>query len=364
MTTIHCGQKFAIHNVFKTLFITRSTTIKRKISTAPQKLLDYNKLLKSHAKTFKKQDSGQKEAIKILQEMKLHGIQPNSQTWFQLVIGMSFQRHRTHAQNDRLEAWFNNLVASEPKIEKFKKVLFHLSFQGHPNLLEMFTKMNNKAELQVEDWHAAIKGCIKAKKMEDANVLLEMLRKNKMATISSYRLLIESYLYLQDGASASQIFSFMLQDEITANYEIYELFIDHYMSLEYVPDHANTLIKLWQAVLMTKTETNIPQEMIQKYLSYFGQHGELAKAEQVYLDVKAGRLSRRCVGELNKVIIGFSNKRQLRSALSLYYDLLGQGYKPSQNVINKISEACLATGDKEAIQQLIDVTNAYHKIKL
>lgn len=363
MTSIHCGQKFAIHHVFKTLF-TRPTTFSRKLTTGPQKLFDYNKLIKSHAKTFKKQDSGQKEAIKILSEMKMKGIQPNSQTWLQLVIGMSFQRHRTHAQNDRLETWFNNLLDSDSKRDTLKKALFHLSFQGHPKLFEMFTKINNKIVLQVEDWHSAIKGCIKAKQMKDANELLDLLRKHKMATITSYQLLIESYLFLQDQASASQIFSLMLQDKITANYEIYELFIDYYMSLDYLPDHANTLIQLWQAVVMTTRETDIPQDMIQKYLGYFGKHGELSKAEQIYLDVKPARLNRRCIGDLNKVIIGFSNKRQLPSALSLYYDLLAQGYKPSQNLINKITQACLDTDDKEAVQQLIDVTTAYHKIKL
>lgn len=369
MSTIHCGQKFAIHNVFKTLFITRipTTTIKRKLTTTgPQKVIDYNKLLKSHAKTFRKKESGQREAIKILEEMKVKGIEPNSQTWLQLVIGMSFQRHRTHVQDERLETWFNNLMDLENKKEgsnKLKKVLFHLSFQGHPKLLEMFRKMNSKSELQVEYWHLAIKGCIKAKKMKDANELLDILRKKKMTTITSYQLLIESYLFFQDQPSASKIFSFMLQDEITANYYIYELFIDYYMSLDYLPNNADTLLKLWQAVIMTTKETSIPDDMIQKYISYFGKNGELSKAEQIYLDVKPARLNRRCVGDLNKLIIGFSNKRQLPSALSLYYDLLGQGYKPSHHIINKISEACIATNDKEAIQQLIDVTTAYNTIK-
>jgi hypothetical protein len=368
-TSIHCGNKFVFHNVIKTLFMnnTTTTTTKRKLSSLvsspqPQKVIDYNKMLKGHAKTFKKTDSAQKEAIEILKEMEQKGIQPNSQTYLQLVIGMSFQRHRTHLQNERLQVWFDELIKIEKNKktkssthDKLKKILFHLSFKGHPNLKSMFLQIIQEIDLDLEYWHMAMTGCIKSRKIDDAEDLLNLLRENKKATKSSYQILISSHLYLQDLSSASRIFSCMLQDQVTADHHTYELFIHHYMNQPFTQDTSETCFKLWQAVKMTTEHDKISQEIIEKYLSFFGKNGDLSKAEQIYLDVKEQGLNRKCVGEMNRIIIGFANKRQLPSALSLFYDLIGQGYKPSQQVIIKITEACKAMQDEEAIQQLLAV---------
>ncbi|GAA5797621.1 hypothetical protein EDC94DRAFT_698149 [Helicostylum pulchrum] len=368
MSSIHCN-KFLLQNVFKTLFISKpaiTTFGKRRIATTaiPKKLVDYNRSIKTHALTFKKKESSQREAIKVLQEMKLKHIEPNSQTWLHLVIGMSFQRHRNNFQNQRLEEWFNNLLVSVKDkhrqasiLDKFKKVIFHLSLHGHPKLLEMFLQMNSMIPLSVEYWHLAMKGCIKSRNIQDAETLFDLLREKTMATKTSYEILIESYLFLKDQASASKIFSVMLQDKMTANYDTYQLFIQYYMHLPYSTEHAETLFKLWQACLLTTTANNkLSDAMIYQYLSYFGGNGELTKAEQIYLDVKPRILDRKCFGALNKLVISSCQRKHLLSALSLYYDLLAQGYKPSKYVIDKITKLCIERHDTEAIKQLIEIT--------
>lgn len=365
MSSIHCN-KFLLQNVFKTLFISKpaiTTFGKRRLTTAtPKKLLDYNRSIKTHALTFKKKESSQREAMKVLQEMKLKHIEPNTQTWLHLVIGMSFQRHKNHFQNQRLEEWFNNLLQSVKDkrqasiLDKFKKVIFHLSLHGHPKLLDMFLQMNSVIPLSVEYWHLAMKGCIKSRHIQDAETLFHLLREKTMATKTSYEILIESYLFLKDQASASKIFSVMLQDKMTANYDTYQLFIQYYLHLPYSTDHAETILKLWQACLLTTTHNELSDETIYQYLSYFVENGELEKAEQTYLDVKPRVLNRRCFGALNKLVISFCQRKHLLSALSLYYDLLAQGYKPSKCVIDKITKLCIERHDTEAIKQLVEIT--------
>ncbi|KAG2234926.1 hypothetical protein INT48_000353 [Thamnidium elegans] len=364
MSSIHCN-KFLLQNVFKTLFISKpliTTFGKRRLTTAsPRKLLDYNRSIKTHALTFKKKESSQKEAIKLLQEMKLNHIEPNSQTWLHLVIGMSFQRHRNNFQNQRMEEWFNNLLLSvkgkkqSSILDKFKKIIFHLSLHGHPKLLDMFLQMNSMIPLSVEYWHLAMKGCIKSSNIQDAETLFDLLREKTMATKTSYEILIESYLFLKDQPSASKIFSIMLQDKMTANYDTYQLFIQYYMHLPYSTDHAETLFKLWQACLLI-TNNELNDKAIYQYISYFVKNGELSKAEQTYLDIKPRILDRRCFGVLNKLVISFCQRKQLPSALSLYYDLLAQGYKPSKYVIDKITKVCIKRHDTEAIKQLVEIT--------
>lgn len=299
--------------------------------------------------------------------MKKKGIEPNSQTYLQLIIGISAQRHRNKVQNDRLEDWFNQLFKLELKKErkksssdKMKKILHHLSFYGHPKLKEIFTRMVGVYTLDNEYWNMAMKGCMKSRNIQDAEDILNMARENNVITVSSYKILIESYLlYHKDQKSASRIFSLMLNDKMTANYEIFELFINYYMEQPFSQDNSETLHKLWQAVTIVTKEEMIPSNIIEKYISYYGNHGELSKAEQIYLDIKSrkdSKLDRKSFGGMNKIIVGFSNKRQLPSALSLYYDMIGEGYKPSKYVISKIIEACKVKNDTEAIQQLLDVT--------
>lgn len=376
---IHCGNKFAFHTSFKSFFInnvtTTTTTTKRKLTTTtttttlppPQKVLDYNKLIKGHALKFKKNDAAQKEAIEILNEMKQKGIQPNSQTYLQLIIGMSFQRNRNNLQNERLQHWIDELLKLEKTkkekekstLDKLKKIIFHLSFRGHPNLKHIFLQIIQDfqvVDLDIKYWHMAMTGCIKSRNVDDAEQLFQLLRDQKRATKTSYQILIASHLYKKDQASASRIFSYMLQDQVTADDATYEIFINYYMNQQpFDQETSETVFKLWQAVNLTTTQQTLPLNMVEKYLSYFGKHGELAKAEQVYLGVvkkRQQRLNRQCLGQMNKIVIGFANKRQLPSALSLFYDLIGQGYKPSAQVILKVTEACKSMKDNEAIAQL------------
>lgn len=379
MSIPHCGKKLMVYNVLKTLFvdaIPKPSNIclhKRNLShvahlkVQPQRVIDYNKILKAHAMTFKKKSKGHVEASKLLKEMKAKGIEPNSQTYLQLIIGMSTQRHRNNVQNDRLEKWFDELFILESKKEKkrsasdkMEKILQHLSTYGHPNLKAMFLKIIDKFELDISYWHLAMKGCIKSRNIGDAEELLNIARQKNIASMLSYKILIDSHLYCKDQKSASRIFSSMLNDKVTADCGTYELFVNYYMEQPFTPENLETLDKLWQAVVMTTTEATVPDDIIEKFIRYYGKHGELSKAEQVYLDIKSKKsqkLDRKSVGGMNKVIVGFAHKKQLPSAISLYYDMIGEGYKPSKYVLSKLIQAYKLKSDEETIQQLLDVTD-------
>ncbi|KAL9537771.1 hypothetical protein MBANPS3_011483 [Mucor bainieri] len=320
---------------------------------------DYSQRLKAHASKFRKRDQSQVNAEAIIDEMKDKGFQPTSQNYLQLLMGISLQRHRTHKQNQRMQLWFDEFLRLELHKRnpwpKLKKAVMAMSSKGHPNMKAMFLKLDSVYTVQDSAcWNAAMVGCVRDGQLRDAEELLVLAQERKLANSESYQILIDVYLHLQDQPSASRIFSLMIQHNVTADVPIFELFIIHYMAQPISNDIYRTLDRLWQAVLLTSTD-NIPDDMIFKLLSYYGSHGQLARGEQVYLDVKSRqqRLDRQCLGQLNKIMIGFCNKRQLPSALSLMYDLLGQGYNPSSHVLCKIIRACNAVGDREAAQQLL-----------
>lgn len=391
--SIHCGNKFVCHNVFRSLFMatTKPNIQRRKLSSSVvehvknatiatetietgaiisdtiaaktarcKQMYEYNQKLKAYALTFKKREQGQLDALAIIEEMKEKGFQPTSQNYLQLLMGISLQRHRTHKQNKRMELWFEEFLRLElPKKNpwpKLKKAVISMSFKGHPNMKAMFLKLDSLHTVEdIECWNAAIVGCVKDKQLQDAEGLLKLAQERNLTNSKSYQILIDVHLFLQDQPSASRIFSLMIQHNVAADFRIFESFITYYISLPTNDDNYRTLDRLWQAVLMTSTE-NIPNDMIFKLLSYYGLNGKLSSGEQVYLDVKSRqqKLDRKCLGQLHKIIIGFSNKRQLPSALSLTYDLLGQGYKPSSRVLCKIVEACIDMNDEEAAHQIIN----------
>ncbi|KAK4520773.1 tRNA (cytosine-5-)-methyltransferase ncl1 [Mucor velutinosus] len=390
--SVHCGNKFVCHNVFRSLFMatTKPNLQRRKLSTLImeqvkhttlatettsmnaiasdtiamkiarcKQMSEYNQRLKAHASKFRKRDQSQLNAVAIIEEMKEKGFQPTSQNYLQLLMGISLQRHRTHKQNQRMELWFEELLRLEllkrNPWPKLKKAVMAMSLKGHPNMKAMFLKLDSLHTVQDSAcWNAAIMGCVRDRQLQDAEELLTLAQERNLASSESYQILIDVYLFLQDQPSASRIFSLMIQHNVAADFPIFESFISYYMSLPTNDDTFRTLDRLWQAVLLTSTH-NIPDDMIFKLLSYYGLHGELSRGEQVYLDVKSRhqKLDRRCLGQLNKIIIGFCNKRQLPSALSLMYDLVGQGYNPSSRVLCKIINACKDMDDREAAQQLI-----------
>jgi hypothetical protein len=385
----HCGNRFICHNVFQSLFTTlvpKQPPIKRKLSTAvldqvkrspmpstpkvPEaapctlELYDYNKLLKSHAKRFHKHNQDQLNSMAILEEMKRNGCQPNSQSYLQLLIGMSRKRHRSHLQNDRMEQWFYEFLRTlDPTWRKksplglLKKAMHTMSFRGHPNLRQMYLKACSLyGDMDVICWNLAMQGCVNSRNMEDAEILLNLAREKKMVNTGSYQILIEGYLKLADQKSSSRIFSYLLQDKVTPDYRIFELFIDFYLTLPAKTETFETVNRLWQAVMMI-TNVTVPDKMIQQLFGYFYKHGQLAYVEQIYLDVKSRKqqLNKPCLDLLTKVMVGFANKRQLLSALSLFYDLNGEGYRLEDAAVNKIIKSCLANNDKEAAEQLIKV---------
>ncbi|KAI7905264.1 uncharacterized protein BX663DRAFT_315924 [Cokeromyces recurvatus] len=377
----YCSSKFMCQRLFRSLFTNtiKPNVYRRKLSSSildqtkksslqqplTPSLYEYNKLIREYAKTFKKREKGQLEAISLLEEMKEKGVQPNSQTYLQLIMGLSRQRHRSHQQDARLERWFNEFFALEIKnrhrpLFKIKKAFHTMSFRGHPNMKAFFLKFYNWAgdDVDVHCWHYGIAGCLNAKKLADAEELLHLSREKKKADIHSYQILIESYLHFRDIKSASRIFSLILEDKLEATYYIYAKFIEFYTTEPASPDIFNTLNRLWQALLITIPSTDwIPNDTIELLISYYQRHGQLAFAEQLFLDVKSRqqRLNSSCLIEMSRVIIGFADKKQLRSALSLCYDMLGEGYRLSHSAIYRTISACIKVNDQDAVKQLLNI---------
>lgn len=387
----HCGNRFTCHNVFQSLFTTlaiKQLPNKRKLSTAvldqvkrspitsapnaPEaapctlKLYNYNKLLIMHAKRFNKHYQDQLDSVAILEEMKRNGLQPNSQSYLQLLIGMSRKRHRSDNQNNRMEEWFHDFLGTldpgKSSMALLKKALHTMSFRGHPNLKQMFLKICSlHGDLDVTCWNLAIQGCVRSKNMADAEILLNLAREKKLVNVSSYHIVIEGYLKLIDQKSSGRIFSLLLQDKFTPDYNLFALFIDFYLTLPANTDTYETVNRLWQAIMML-TDIAVPDEMIQQLLSYFLRHGQLMYAEQIYLDVKSRnqKLDRPCLVQLSKVMMAFAKKRQLLSALSLFYDLNGEGYRVDEVVVRRLIQACIKANDKEAAEQLVKVLEEFH----
>lgn len=369
--TTHCGQKFVCHNVFRSLFLSnwkKSLKYDRAMSTLtaptkPVKIYEYNKRLVSHAETFRKDSvQGQHDAAALLEEMKRNGVQPNSQSYIQLIIRLAWKRHRDNKQNDRLEGWFHDflrqLVAEHNKhpIPKVTKVIQSFSGRGHPNLKRMFLESCQLFDdLGIDCWNSAISGCMRGKKYQDAEELLNLARQKKITNASSYEILIDTFLFLQDQKSASRIFSYMLEDHVTPSCSLYEKFITYYMTLTPNTEIFETLERLWQAVLMTPND--IPPKLVKSLLNYYRENDRLSTAEQMLLDIKSTqhKLHRDCMGQVWGVISDFADRRQLLSALSLYFDLIGEGYKPSSSVTHKIISTTIKMKDKETGQQLLDL---------
>ncbi|KAI8643572.1 hypothetical protein BD408DRAFT_414510 [Parasitella parasitica] len=393
--SIHGGKKLVCHDALGYIFMTaaRSSIQRRKLSSfavehiknstmatteikAPsaitaeaiaakrakgKEMHEYSQRLKAYALRFKKREQSQVQASAIIKEMKQKGLQPSNQSYLQLLMGISLQRHRTHKQNKRMELWFDELLKLElvkrNPWPKLKKAIIAMSFKGHPNMKAMFLKLDSLYTVQdSECWNAAIKGCVRDRQLQDAQELLVMARERRLTNSNSYQILIDMYLFLQDQPSASRIFSLMVEHSVAVDFSVFESFITYYISLPASSDNNQTLERLWQALLMTSTE-NIPHETIYKLLKYYGVHKNFASGEQLYLDLKSRqqRLDEKCVGELHKIIIGFSNERKLFSALSLMYDLLGQGYDPSSKVLCKILEGCIKRNDKDAARQIMSI---------
>ncbi|OBZ85399.1 hypothetical protein A0J61_06548 [Choanephora cucurbitarum] len=378
----HCGNRFACHNVFRSLFIASAKPClpTRRFSSAlaeqaktlpvPQQKADfhyYQQLLKQHAKMVHRKES-QLKAENLLRDMKQCGLEPNHQTYFHLVLGLSWLPHRNQHQNDRMESWFYEYLRlqRDPKRKrpqvKLKKLLKDMAIYGHPHLKTMFLHMVQLFEHELDSgcWNSAIKGCINAKQFEDAEHVFDMARERNVTRLSTYEIMIRAYLSNRDQKASSRIFEYMIRDQITAKCSVYQSFIDFYTSLKPDKDTQQTVARLWQAMLIMTTDSRIPNDTIQKLLVYFRKNRQLAVAEQIYLDLKIRnqRLKKEHVKEMHSVIIGFAHRQQLPSALSITYDLLADGYELEDKVIYSVVEACIHRNDREAAQQLVDMVNA------
>ncbi|KAI8385628.1 hypothetical protein BD560DRAFT_315115, partial [Blakeslea trispora] len=299
----------------------------------------------------------------LLRDMKQSGIEPNHQTYFHLVLGLSWLPHRTSSQNDRMASWFYDYLQLQTKKKrpqvKLKRLLKDISIYGHPSLKTMFVSVIQLFENELDSgcWNSAIKGCINAKQLEDAEELFHMARERGMTSLLTYEMMIRAYLSHRDQRGSSRIFDLMLKDQITANSTVYQSFIEFYTSLKPEKETQQTVVRLWQAMLIMTTDSRIPNDTIHKLLVYFRKYRQWTAAEQMYLDLKMRhqRLKKEHVKEMHHVILGFAHRQQLPSALSITYDMLGEGYTLDDKVVYGVVEACIYRNDREAAQQLVDI---------
>ncbi|KAI8968338.1 hypothetical protein BDF20DRAFT_801278, partial [Mycotypha africana] len=297
-----------------------------------------------------------------LRRMKEKGIEPSEHTYLLAILGMARQRHKMPYQESRMEKWFYEFLALQMKKPKpfnnLKTVLLAMSRQGHPNLKEMFLTIHQAYPyLDVECWNAALRGCMRAKTPGKAQQLFDIARKINKVDADSYMIMVDSYLHFKDHTSAKEIFVTMMNDKkYTADSRFYGTFIIYYTKSRPNRETFETIDKLWQAVLTTtQRDEKIPPAWIEASLRYYHKYGGLANAEQLFLDLKIRHqtLNKNCISLMYDIICKFSRRRQLRSAISLYYDMLAEGYPIDNTALLAIIKTLKKIDDLPTAESLI-----------
>ncbi|KAG1446773.1 hypothetical protein G6F56_009471 [Rhizopus delemar] len=326
----------------------------------------YNYLLKGYAKNFESPRYLEK-SLDVLKEMRTRGVEPNSQSYMQLIMGLGLKVKRlNNLEKYWLQKWFDEFVRIEsgnlfPKkfFAKYKKLLRCVHYKGDmnpkKNLYLVLKTFENKKLRDSETWNLVIASCVQGKNIKDAEEVLERARLEQVANSTSYHIVIKGYLKSKDQQSAHRVFKRMLEDKMVADKSTYETFIQYYLTQE-EKNTVETLKRLWQGILLTTKKREVVSSVTSIALSkYYRSHGALEEAEQLYLDLKLKRkaLDKDYLEELNQVIMQFVDKRQYISAVSLYFDLVGQGYSPNSKTLEHITRSFESNSQFEAIEQLM-----------
>lgn len=328
----------------------------------------YNYLLKGYAKNFRKAHTLER-SLDVLTEMRLKGVEPSSQSYMQLIMGLALRVTPLNKEEEKwMQRWFDEFLRIEsgntyPKktFNKFKKLMRCVYYKGHPNLKHMFYAVLNTFPTKLEDvetWNLVIAGCIQSQRIRDAEQVLERARMEQVANSTSFRMVIQAYLVKGDQSSANRVLKHMLQDHIVADKATYEIFIQYCLTRKQKKTSIEMLKQLWQGVLMTTDRGDVIHPEITVLLTnYYKRRGALEEAEQMYLDMKYKQLiiTKEHLQALNEIIIQFVNKQQYISAVSLIFDLVGQGYTLNQETITHITQSLEANNQFETIEQLTSV---------
>ncbi|CAO3682165.1 unnamed protein product [Rhizopus microsporus] len=192
--------------------------------------------------------------------------------------------------------------------------------------------------------------------IEDAEDILKRAREEKVANSTSFQVIIKAHLNQGNRRSASMIFRLLLKDDILADRETYETFIKYYLRQK---NSIEMIKRLWQGVLMTTQPGDVIQpDTVVKLTQYYRERDALTEAEQVYLDMKMKqqKLTTAYIEQVSWLVAEFANRKQFNSTVSLYLDMIGNGYKPDREAVDRMLSALQDNNRFDLIQQITSVT--------
>ncbi|KAL0078967.1 hypothetical protein J3Q64DRAFT_1883787 [Phycomyces blakesleeanus] len=356
-----------------------------KTGTKPRVVV-YNGFIKAHSLDFR-HFRHQKAAEDIVNEMLKKGVQPNSETYMQILLGYSVYCDNDRKTLKRITHWFERFMAVEAT-NKYTRT--HKKIK---KLVEMMAPTNNRALYPMvrtalaagilfdEDMLiTAIKGCIVAERRELAEDLLSIARRRDYACVCSptlpmYDILIREYLSGKvELESATRIFQWMLEDGKVAGSNVYGYFLMGYSSTPLKEDEAaelriETLQRLWQAMItMSSTESGgfkVDVNVLEKLCNYYVSQNALHEAEQMYWDLRKHQdvFERSLMPIFYNLIIKFSAKLQVPSAMTLYYDMLSRDHKPGSEVMCALISANAERNDIESAKQMLAITQEVYELE-
>ncbi|CEG74331.1 Putative Sec63-domain-containing protein [Rhizopus microsporus] len=95
-----------------------------------------------------------------------------------------------------------------------------------------------------------------------------------------------------------------------------------------------------------------------KLTQYYREHNALTEAEQVYLDLKLKQqtLTTAYIEQVSWLMAEFADRKQFNSTVSLYLDMVGSGYKPDREAVDRMLSALQDNNRFDLIQQIMSVT--------
>ncbi|KAI8393849.1 uncharacterized protein BYT42DRAFT_542046 [Radiomyces spectabilis] len=327
--------------------------------------------------------------------MAIHGIEPTSQTYMQLLMGEILHKPVRRDTLRNIQSWFDKLLALEARRNykrtgsKLKRIFTLMAYVGHPATRDLFLKsLSVNIKYDLDSWNLAILACARGGQLDAAEDLLQMLRRQSGTTadgptLESYHHVIRGYLGHYDSShfdspfrkqpdvdAAIRIFQLMLKDNVVADYTVYASFLKAYASdnlgLEADEElRIETLQRLWQAMMtMSEKDTvHFDDALLESLIDIFTRHNALSYAEQIYWDIRQREhpISRRNLSSIHQLIIAFARRVQLLSAMSLFYDLMACGHRPSSLVMCEIIRACGKRNDIELAEQMLSVVEETQK---
>ncbi|KAI9020162.1 hypothetical protein CLU79DRAFT_755974 [Phycomyces nitens] len=360
-------------------FSAAKRALKNLIQTGTKpRVVVYNGFIKAHCMEFR-HFRHQKAAEDIVNEMIKAGIQPTSGTYMQILLGYSVHCDNRRNTLKRIKHWFDCFMAVEAiggynyTHRKIKKLLEMMAPTNNHALYPMVrTALAAGIPFDQDMWTTAIKGCVVAQRRELAEELLSIARRREYGTVCDptspmYDILMEGYLSGKiELESATRIFQWMMEDGKVAGSNVYGYFLLGYSNAPLKGDETpelriEMLRRLWQAMITmssAKEGLGMDRNVLERLYEYYVSRDILDEAEQMYWDLrKHQKLFERCLVPIfYNLIIKFSEKLQVPSAMTLYYDMLSRDHKPGSEVMCALIAANAERNDLESAKQMLSIT--------